>query len=43
VVARGMIAEGTDLVYGLIGGELHSSDHCIHLVVADFGHDLRKT
>jgi hypothetical protein len=38
-----MIAEGTDLVYGLIGGELHSSDHCIHLVVADFGHDLRKT
>jgi hypothetical protein len=27
----------------LIGGELHSSDHCIHLVVADFGRDLRKT
>jgi hypothetical protein len=22
---------------------LHSSDHCIHLVVADFGRDLRKT
>jgi hypothetical protein len=31
------------LVWGLIGGELHSSDHCIHLVVADFGRDLRKT
>jgi hypothetical protein len=28
---------------GLIGDELHSSDHCIHLVTADFGHDLRKT
>jgi hypothetical protein len=27
----------------LIGGELHSSYHCIHLVVADFGRDLRKT
>jgi hypothetical protein len=27
----------------LIGGELHSSDHCIDLVVADFGRDLRKT
>jgi hypothetical protein len=32
-----------DLVWGLIGGELHSSDHCIHLDFADFGHDLRKT
>jgi hypothetical protein len=31
------------LVSGLIGGELHSSDHCIHLFVADFGRDLRKT
>jgi hypothetical protein len=31
------------LVWGLIGDELHSSDHCIHLVVADFGRDLRKT
>jgi hypothetical protein len=31
------------LVWGLIGGELHSSNHCIHLVVADFGRDLRKT
>jgi hypothetical protein len=31
------------LVWGLIGGELHSSDHYIHLVVADFGRDLRKT
>jgi hypothetical protein len=31
------------LVWGLIGGELYSSDHCIHLVFADFGHDLRKT
>ena len=31
------------MVWGLIGGELHSSDHCIHLVVADFGRDLRKT
>jgi hypothetical protein len=27
----------------MIGGDLHSSDHCIHLVVADFGRDLRKT
>ena len=27
----------------MIGGELHSSDHCIHLVVADFARDLRKT
>jgi hypothetical protein len=27
----------------LVGGELHSSDHCIHLFVADFGRDLRKT
>jgi hypothetical protein len=32
-----------NLVWGLIGGELHSSDHCIYLVVADFGRDLRKT
>jgi hypothetical protein len=32
-----------DLIWGLIAGELHSSDHCIHLVVADFGRDLRKT
>jgi hypothetical protein len=32
-----------ELVWGLIGGELHSSDHCIHLVVADFGRGLRKT
>jgi hypothetical protein len=31
------------LVCELIGGELHSSGHCIHLVVAGFGHDLRKT
>jgi hypothetical protein len=31
------------LVWRLIGGELHSSGHCIHLVVADFGRDLRKT
>jgi hypothetical protein len=31
------------LVWELIGGELHSSDHCIHLVVAYFGRDLRKT
>jgi hypothetical protein len=31
------------LVWGLIGGEFHSSDHHIHLVVADFGRDLRKT
>jgi hypothetical protein len=31
------------LVWRLIGGELHSSDYCIHLVVADFGRDLRKT
>jgi hypothetical protein len=31
------------LVWGLIGGELHSSNHYIHLVVADFGRDLRKT
>jgi hypothetical protein len=22
---------------------LHFSDHCIHLFVVDFGHDLRKT
>jgi hypothetical protein len=28
---------------GLIGDELYSSDHGIHLVVADFGRDLRKT
>jgi hypothetical protein len=31
------------LVWRLIGGELHYSDYCIHLVVADFGRDLRKT
>jgi hypothetical protein len=31
------------LVWGLIGGKLHSSDNCIHIVVADFGRDLRKT
>jgi hypothetical protein len=31
------------LVWGLFGGELHSSDHSIHLFVADFGRDLRKT
>jgi hypothetical protein len=31
------------LIWGLIGGELHSLDHYIYLVVADFGHDLRKT
>jgi hypothetical protein len=31
------------LVWGLIGGELHSTGHCIHLDVADFGRDLRKT
>jgi hypothetical protein len=30
------------LVWGLIGDDLHSSDHCIHLVVVDFGHDFRK-
>jgi hypothetical protein len=23
--------------------EFHSTDHCINLVVADFGRDLRKT
>jgi hypothetical protein len=28
---------------GLIGDELHSSDHNIYLVVADFGQNLRKT
>jgi hypothetical protein len=28
---------------GLIGDELHSSDHCIHLVVANCNRDLRKT
>jgi hypothetical protein len=28
---------------GFIGGELHYSDHCIHLVVTDFSRDLRKT
>ena len=32
-----------DLTWGLIGDELHSSDHSIHLVVVDFGRDLRKT
>jgi hypothetical protein len=26
----------------LIGGELHSLDHCIDLVVANFGRNLRK-
>jgi hypothetical protein len=31
------------LVWVLIGGELHSSDHCIHLDLADVGRDLRKT
>jgi hypothetical protein len=31
------------LIWGLIGGELHSLNHCIHLVVVDFGRDLRKT
>ena len=31
------------MVWGLIGGELHSTGHCIHLDVADFGRDLRKT
>jgi hypothetical protein len=31
------------LVWGFIGSELHSLDHCIHLVVTDFGRDLRKT
>jgi hypothetical protein len=31
------------LVQGLIGSELHYSDHCIHLFVADFSRDLRKT
>jgi hypothetical protein len=31
------------LVWRLIGGELHSSDYYIHLVVVDFGRDLRKT
>jgi hypothetical protein len=32
-----------DLVWGLIGGELHLSDHCGHPVVAVFGRDLRWT
>jgi hypothetical protein len=36
-----ILLRGFDL--GLIGDELHSSDHYIHLIVADFGHDLRKT
>jgi hypothetical protein len=31
-----------DLVGGSISGELHTSDHCIHLVIADIGRDLRK-
>jgi hypothetical protein len=31
------------LVWDLIVGELHSSNHIIHPVVADFGRDLRKT
>jgi hypothetical protein len=31
------------LVWRLIGDELHSSDHCIHLVVEDFSHNLKKT
>jgi hypothetical protein len=31
------------LVWGLIGGELHFLDHCIHSIIADFGHDLRRT
>jgi hypothetical protein len=31
------------LVWGLIVGELHSLDHSIHLIVADFGRDLRTT
>jgi hypothetical protein len=30
------------LVWSLIGGELHLLDHCIQLVVLDFGRDLRK-
>jgi hypothetical protein len=30
------------LVGGSISGELHTSDHCIHLVIADIGRDLRK-
>jgi hypothetical protein len=32
-----------DLVWGLICGELHFSDHCIHPIVVDFGRGLRKT
>jgi hypothetical protein len=32
-----------DLVLGLIGGELHFLDHCIHLVVLDFGCGLIRT
>jgi hypothetical protein len=32
-----------DLVWGLIGGELHISDHYTHPVVVDFGHALRWT
>jgi hypothetical protein len=43
VVGENPLIPWEDLVWGLIGGELHSSDHCIHLVVADFGCDLRKT
>jgi hypothetical protein len=31
------------MVWGLIGGQLHFSDHCIHSVVADFGHGSRRT
>jgi hypothetical protein len=43
---RSVLPTGTgcdNLVWGLIGGEFHSLDHCIHLAVANFGHELRKT
>jgi hypothetical protein len=32
-----------DLVWGLIGGELHLLDHCIHPVVVVLGHGFRRT
>jgi hypothetical protein len=32
-----------NLIWGLIGCEFHSLDHCIYLAVADFGRELRKT
>lgn len=30
-----------NLVWGLIGRELHFSDHCTHPIVVDFGRDSR--